>query len=440
MRRAAGRDRDTFRVLLTPTENPVTNQPLHLNDQDIVVGIDLASTSHSVVILDRNGRRLTRFNVPHSREGITEVLRRSRPTMWGRGSGRVFFAFEATGHVWESVAQALEDAGAEYRIVNPLATFRLREAKQLDRDKRDITDAEQIADLLRTGYVTETQLNPRRYVELRRLWGEYSRLRSERARLKTLVKHQLYGAFPELVRVWKDIFCPGALAVLRLGLTPADIAQLTVTDFCARAKEAARGRRCWKPKLVQVHRWASKSVGGRSSAQALTDEIRRITVRVDLLTEQLDELSAVIQERLRGFEEATYLETLPGTSWVTVAGILAQVGPIDRYRSARQLIKLAGINPGRRETGRSAGRTPMTRRGRAELRTVVYMATISSIQHNPRIKAHYERLIQRTDRPLTKMAAVGACMTKFLHLAFAVMKHRRAFDRDHQWRDAACAA
>lgn len=75
------------------------------------------------------------------------------------------------------MAYWLREAGAEYWIVNPLAAHRVREAKQLDRDKHDVTDAEQIADLLRTGMVTETQLEPRPYFELRRLWGEFSRLR-----------------------------------------------------------------------------------------------------------------------------------------------------------------------------------------------------------------------------------------------------------------------
>jgi hypothetical protein len=57
---------------------------------------------------------------------------------------------------------------------------------------------------------TETQLDPRPYLEVRRLWGEFARLRKERARLKTVFQHQLYGLFPELVSNWKDIFAPGA--------------------------------------------------------------------------------------------------------------------------------------------------------------------------------------------------------------------------------------
>ena len=76
----------------------------------------------------------------------------------------------------------------------------------------------------------------------------------------------------------------------------------------------------------------------------------------------------------------------------------------------------------------------MSRRGRAGLREVIYLATISCLQHNRRIRAHYDRLIQRPDRPLTKMQALGACMNKLLLYAFAVMSRQVAFEIDHDWQ------
>jgi transposase len=411
----------------------------HLDPNDIAVGIDLASDKHVVVVASAQGERLTRFSIPHSRRGIEELVRRTQPARWKRPNGRTIVAFEATGHVWESVAYWLQQAGVEYRIVNPLATHRLREARQLDRDKRDVTDAEQIAELLRTGMVTRTQLDPRPYFELRRLWGEFSRLRSERARLRTLTTHQLYGLFPELVSNWKDVFAPGALALLRLGWTPRQMAAVSAAQLYQRAREHRHGRRLWRFKITQAHEKATASVALPDGADALAAEIQRIVARADLLSAQIETLSAEIQRRLGALEEARYLQTLPGIGWVTIAGLIGEIGPIDKYQHGRQLVKLAGLNPSRRESGKMAGRTTMTRRGRAGLRALVYMATLSSLQHNPRIKAHYERLLQRPDRPLTKMQALGACMIKFLMYAFAVMHKRQAFEVEHTWEERLAA-
>ena len=126
------------------------------------------------------------------------------------------------------------------------------------------------------------------------------------------------------------------------------------------------------------------------------------------------------------------LATIPGLGFASVAGIIAHVGPIARYRHGRQLIKLAGTNPTRSETGeRQGGRQAMSHRGRSGLRQVVYMATISCLAHNVRLRAHYDRLVSRPERPLAKMTALGACMNKLLLWAFAVMKQRRAFELDH---------
>ena len=48
----------------------------HHTSDDIFVGIDLATRQHQVVVLDAQGQRLTSFKVPHSREGLRELVAR----------------------------------------------------------------------------------------------------------------------------------------------------------------------------------------------------------------------------------------------------------------------------------------------------------------------------------------------------------------------------
>jgi transposase len=402
---------------------------------DIIVGIDLAAREHQVVIVDAAGRRLTRFRVSHSRDGLAELVRRSRPAAW-QAAGALF-AFEATGHVWEALAAHLEAAGCRYVIVNPLATFRLREARRMDRTKTDLTDAEQIAELARTGLVTSTRPLSGPYLALRRSWGEYVRLRFEAARLKSLLRQQLFGLFPELLEVWSRVDRPGLLAVLRLGLTPPQIAALECGEFLSLVCASRAGRRLWRAKVMAVHEKALRSVVGGEELAPLALEAQRIVARYDLLAAQLEALQGEIEALLGAIEEARWLATIPGLGFASVAGIIAHVGPIGRYRHGRQLVKLAGTNPSRRETGQCRpGRQAMTHRGRAGLRQVLYMATVSCLVHNPRIRAHYDRLRSRPERPLSKMTALGACMNKLLLYAFAVMKQRRAFEVEHRWQAA----
>jgi transposase len=154
----------------------------------------------------------------------------------------------------------------------------------------------------------------------------------------------------------------------------------------------------------------------------------------------MDELELELKAMLAGLPEVAFLQTMPGIGWRSAAGLVAHVGDISRFVHGRQLVKLAGLNPSRNDSGETSGRTSFTHRGRAGLRKVVYMATLSSLSHNPRIRAHYDRLRQRDQRPLSKMKALGACMTKFLLYAFAVMKQRVPFDCNHEWRAALAAS
>ena len=220
-----------------------------------------------------------------------------------------------------------------------------------------------------------------------------------------------------------------------MGLAPREIAKLTPPEFIRIVHEHRRGRRMWRFKIEQVWEKAFRAVALPHGQEASMREVTRIVHRMDFVSDQLEQVALELQAQLETFHEAQYLSTLPGIGWTTVAALIAEIGPFDRFRHGRQLVKLAGLQPSRRESGASAGRTPITKRGRAQLRAIVYMATLSSIQHNPRIKAHYERLQQRPVRPLSKMQAFGACMTKLLHYAFAVVKNRESFDIDHIWKE-----
>jgi hypothetical protein len=71
----------------------------------------------------------------------------------------------------------------------------------------------------------------------------------------------------------------------------------------------------------------------------------------------------------------------------------------------------------------------MSRRGNDLVRRYLWMAALSAVRHNPAVRALFARLARR--RPDRKAAALGQCMRKLLHLAFAVWKTGKPFDPDH---------
>lgn len=106
---------------------------------------------------------------------------------------------------------------------------------------------------------------------------------------------------------------------------------------------------------------------------------------------------------------AKLLNSVPGVGRVTVFTLLTalpELGTIDRHRSA----SLAGVAPFTKQSGKSVAVAHISG-GRAELRTVLSMATMAAIRCNPVIKAFHARLI--ANHTASKVAIV-ACMRKLL--------------------------
>ena len=76
----------------------------------------------------------------------------------------------------------------------------------------------------------------------------------------------------------------------------------------------------------------------------------------------------------------------------------------------------------------TSGRPRLSQAGSAHIRAVLYMAAIVGTQHNPPIKALYQRLQARGK---TKMSALGAAMRKLVHLCFDVLKTRQRYRPDY---------
>ena len=96
---------------------------------------------------------------------------------------------EPTNYFWKLLAAYLERRQVPYRLVNSYTVKKRREGDQLSRSKDDDRDAFTIADLLRTGKFTQTQLLHGGYAELRQYVGLRDRLQDDIRRQKSRIWH-----------------------------------------------------------------------------------------------------------------------------------------------------------------------------------------------------------------------------------------------------------
>jgi transposase len=294
----------------------------------------------------------------------------------------------------------------------------------------------QLAEMLRIGYFTETKRLPPAYAALRRAFHEHVRLADARAQQQILIRHALEGVFPELRRACRaGVQSEAVRSVLRTGLTPRQIAVLSEAEFVERVRAHFHGKRLFCGKLRALYSACQETVGSTLGSEAAMAEIRRCLATFDHLDAQLAEVDAELDAALVLIPISRHLFTMPGLGHITVAGLLAEIGPIEWYTSGKQLVKLAGLHPGQHDSGRRTGtRGRLAKQGRVLLRRVAFMAALSCLVHNPLLRTRHHALTTRATRPLARMVALGAAMNKLLLWVFALLHQQRDWDPLHEWQ------
>jgi transposase len=126
-------------------------------------------------------------------------------------------------------------------------------------------------------------------------------------------------------------------------------------------------------------------------------------------------------------EEGKYLLSIRGLNYVAVAGLLAELGCFKLYRSAKQMIKMAGSNPTESESaGKKRAKTPMSKQGRPLLRYCAWTSVIPMLRFNPDFRAWAKQRRERPAHanPLSGREVVGAALNRLLRLAFALVKNQ----------------
>jgi len=193
--------------------------------------------------------------------------------------------------------------------------------------------------------------------------------------------------------------------------TLADEAQRVLADVLNRRLQLVTMRAQEKARLATVPAVARKD----------------IEQHIAWLDKRIAKLESDLGDRLKKSpvwcHKAELLESVPGVGNVTTFSLLAdlpELGTLNRQK----ISALVGLAPFPDDSGKRQGKRYI-RGGRAEVRCVLYMATLSARTHNPPIKAMYDRLT-KTGKPFKLV--MTACMRKLLTILNAMLKN------DQTWK------
>ncbi len=141
------------------------------------------------------------------------------------------------------------------------------------------------------------------------------------------------------------------------------------------------------------------------------------------LNKRIEEIDHDLAQRLRACDawraKDDLLKSIPGVGGVTTVTMLAkcpELGTLNR----REIAALTGVAPMANDSGKHHGKR-FVWGGRADVRTTLYMATISAIRCNPAIKSFADRLKQ-AGKPAK--VVIVACMRKLLTIMNSMLKNK----------------
>jgi len=150
----------------------------------------------------------------------------------------------------------------------------------------------------------------------------------------------------------------------------------------------------------------------------LRAEIRKSIASLQRQQQRLDAHILELSEQVTAWrEQRQIMESMTGvgvTLSTTLLSDLQELGTLNQ----KQIAALVGVAPMNRDSGKMRGKRRI-RGGRAHVRTVLFMATLSAIQHNPVIKCFYQKLVAKGKN---RKVAVVACMRKMNVLLNAMVR------------------
>lgn len=165
--------------------------------------------------------------------------------------------------------------------------------------------------------------------------------------------------------------------------------------------------------VAEKNRMGSATLIVRKQIQIHIDQLESHLANID------NDLKKLIKENPVWSEKESLLLSVPGIGKVasmTLLSCLPELGSLNRQK----LAVLIGVAPLNRDSGKKSGKRGIWG-GRACVRSVLYMSTLSAIRVNPVIKKFYKHL--RAQGKSFKVAMI-ACLRKLLVILNAMIKNK----------------
>jgi len=399
----------------------------------LIVGIDIAKTTHYARFTDYRGMEIGKaVSFKSNREGFEaivtriEQIRNSKVTR--KPYTEVIIGMEPTGHYWKTLAHYLLESGYRVVGVNPYHTKRAKELDDNSPTKNDKKDALTVARLVKDGRYFNPYLPTDIYAELRALANGRENVMKRNNAVKNTVTAILDEYFPEIWHVFKKpLTGKASRQVLKSCPFPTMLISLGEAGLLEEIKKAVK-RTVGIKKVRELIFTAEKSVGVSYGTSSAKMRMGHLLDELEMVERQLSEIETAMEKMLHATGYAESMLSIKGVGIVTAARFLGEVGDPLRFDDARQISNYAGYNLTEDSSGKNKSGTVISKRGRSQLRGLLYQMAFTMVNCNPEMKALHEHLTSRTKNPLKKKQSLVVVSKKIITVIYSLLKKQTTYD------------
>jgi transposase len=312
-------------------------------------GIDWASETHAVCVLDSAGKIAAQFSIEHSADGIAVLLRRL--ARYGEAGGMPVAIERPDGRL----VDLLLEAGHPVVPVKPNAIKAWRDGEVLSGAKSDAGDAAVIAEYLRLRAHKLTAAPP--YSDQTRALRTLVRARADVVEMRVAATSQLAALldahWPGAKAIFAHLESKIALEFLTSYPTPNSAARLgekRIAAFCVR--HGYSGKRPAR-ELLERLRSAPAGTTSQTVSAALREAVLAAVGVLQALNTAVKNLDRSITAHLGEHPDGKIFTSLPRSGQISAAQVLAEWGDCREACAAPDSIAaLAGVTPVTSQSGK----------------------------------------------------------------------------------------
>ncbi|MDA3932446.1 MAG: IS110 family transposase [Tenericutes bacterium] len=388
----------------------------------IYVGIDVASRKHDIVITNAQGVIFKKpFKILNNLDGYKKLLSEIclAKEFFNEKSSRI--GLESTGPYSRNILHYLILAEYEVMFINPLLTNMDRKASSVRKTKTDSIDAKAIC-----MFLIRNQNNFKPYTLSSYHIDELKTLVRLRKSLKKQINkamNQLHGyliqAMPEYYNIFRKIDSKTSLEVLTRYSSLSELKKVRLSTLSKLIKKSSKGHH------GLLHAEALKSLPFNSigiDSRALSFAIKQTLERVHMLKSQIKSIE--VEVKFHVDQANTTLLSIPGISYTTGGIILAEIGDINRFKSADALLAFAGLDPSVYQSGNYEGNFKISKRGSSILRWAIYQSAQAIVKFDPVFREYY---LKKKAQGKKHRNALGHVTKKLTRVIYSILKNKSIY-------------